>query len=316
MLQKSGYVTVPSIDDFQVLQLLNDAGDYQTSVVTDAHGGEFLLTVFSPKMSARTTFRAAFRSESSLLLNVSHPHLCSMIGTGESEGKLYFVSELPAGITLEMCLQSARVLLWEDVAEIGWQLSSALQSIHNLGISHGGLQLTTVMLDEDLKCEIISPGIERWIRESEPLVDVSDANAKEVAADLQALGRILRQMVQNISEKQPGGDVQQAVLKLCEDLDATTGEAFPTAARDVQGRLGDFLLDVSGDEIDMLDHRERSGLGRRSIVDELFEEEPASSGHAANQRNLLNTWRWGGILLVVVLLLYLVARCAGLNFSY
>jgi len=69
-------------------------------------------------------------------------------------------------------------------------------------------------------------------------------------------------------------DQVKAMDELIADLDNSSSTM---TARDVQGRLGRMLLEFAGDSIAMVDERNGQQLSRRSIVDELFDDEPTVS---------------------------------------
>ncbi|MCA9048527.1 MAG: hypothetical protein KDA89_07350, partial [Planctomycetaceae bacterium] len=112
-------------------------------------------------------------------------------------------------------------------------------------------------------------GVRRWVAMTEGVPQLSFA--AWAATDLQALGKIIRRtgtFPAAAGDPSFSDEVNVRMERLLTDLECPSSEML---AREVQGRLGDMLLLISGESIEMVDQRDHQRLSRRSIVDELFD---------------------------------------------
>jgi len=237
------------------------------------------LTLFSAKTSASAGFRAAFRKDQTTLTAEPHDNVAAMLFWGEDDGRLFCVTEMPGGIPLGERLDAAERLSWDELTDIGWQIASVLQHAHNRGLSHGALTTSSVFVSSDVRVSVADFGVQTWLNSNEGI----GSFVQSAAQDLRDFGQLLKAATRRTLD---GSDVAvppdqvRAMDELIADLDHSSSTI---TARDVQGRLGRMLLDVSGDSILMVDERNGQQLSRRSLVDELFDDEPTlpqeSPGH-------------------------------------
>jgi tetratricopeptide (TPR) repeat protein len=98
---------------------------------------------------AVTHARSRILEEVRLARQVTHPAVCRVFDVGEAEGCVFFSMELIDGEDLATLLRRAGSLPVEKVVDIGGQLCDALAAAHALGIVHGNLKPTNVLLDQD-----------------------------------------------------------------------------------------------------------------------------------------------------------------------
>lgn len=230
------------------------------------------LTLFHQPVSESPRFRAAFRKDQPSLGSMEHPHLLGPVGWGEDGGLLFYVTEYPAGTSLADRLAQTKSYTWDEFIDLGWQIASALQHAHNVGLTHGHLTTSSVAVTDEVRCKVMGFGLYRWIAAATSQNTMEPLFAEQTVQDLTDLGHILEAVFHSLSpDAMHKVDEQQvtAMSELIKDLQHPTPDLL---ARDVQGRLGNMLLQVSGESIKMVDHRKGQQLSRRSIVDELFDE--------------------------------------------
>ena len=223
------------------------------------------LLRFESGTSTSQEFRAAFRKDLPTLQNIRHGNILSVTGWGESDGKLFYLTDLPDGKALNELLSPGR-FSWDEVTDIGWQIASALQHAHNIGIVHGGLNADCVIVSDQIRVQVTGFGVQRWI-------DAADADSDRTivpdpAIDLRDFGRILQELIGQMSTSDAATQ-REPMQQLVDELQLPDALLI---ARDVQGRLGNMLLNESGDAIEMVDDRKGQNLSRRSLIDELFDE--------------------------------------------
>ncbi|MEZ6123232.1 MAG: protein kinase [Planctomycetaceae bacterium] len=160
---------------------------------------------------------------------------------------------------------------------MGWQLASTLQHLHNNGLIHGGLTSDNIMVSDELRITVLDSGLNVWIATARH--SLSGTSWSDLALrDLRSLGTILQSVATLVrpqqNEMQPASSdrVQaEGMSAIIADLRHPDPDLL---ARDVQGRLGNLLLAVTGEFVDVIDQRKAHGQGwRRSIVDNLFDED-------------------------------------------
>ena len=233
---------------------------------------EVRLTLFYEEVSESSRFRAAFRKDQPSLGSMHHPHLLSPIAWGEDGGRLYYVTEHPPGDSLADRLADDRSITWDEFIDLCWQIASALQHAHNVGLTHGHLTTSLIDVTDEIRCKVMGFGLYRWIAAATP-GDVAERSfAEQAIHDLTELGHILEAVFHSLTPEAMRDVDQDQVTSMTDLINDLQNPAPDLLARDVQGRLGNMLLQESGESIKMVDHREGQHLSRRSIVDELFDD--------------------------------------------
>ncbi len=319
-----------SLTDFETLEKLH-SDDQRTvwNAVSRNTGRRVRLTIFAPAVSATAGFRRAFKTDRVMLKTLRHRSIVDYQGDGESDGQLFFWTDAGPEAESEPG-GSGRPLSVEDVIEIGWQVCSALQQAHNLGLSHGGLNRESVLLAGQTEVSLVDFGVLRWLkagRREFPDGGVSRGSSggswtsdwrREVRADLRDLAGLLQDLLNHAGVADSAGPhrsppaLEGSLRRLLERSVAAEDESVqPVSAREMQGRLGELLIGGEGDQMQLVDQREHLPTSRRSIVDELFDDaansqppskrdEPSAGGGDSSVTQFLP------ILVGVILLLILL----------
>lgn len=252
--------------------------------VLRATGQTVRVTIFSQSVSQSPAFRRAYKSDRPMLEILRHQAVPRFLGDAEADGRIFFWTEACRDLSLREHLTRGRHFYTEDLIEIGWQVCSALQQAHNIGLSHGELTSDRLLIsDLELQMHVTDFGIPRWLHVIRP-ADAAAASGtpewrREVESDLQSLSATILEALRFPSAKHTeavagsaeSAALQRAFLRLLEHT--VSRETLPPAfrARDLQGKFGELLIGGESDEILLLDHREHPVMSRRSIVDELFD---------------------------------------------
>ncbi|MEZ6062595.1 MAG: protein kinase [Planctomycetaceae bacterium] len=274
---------VLTLSDFELLEELHATEQFTVFHATQPGSGrDVRVTVFDRGLSDIPQFRAAFRKDCGRLEHLHHDTVLQYLGHGEADGALFYFSEYPGGLTLTQRLERGQQFSWDEIADLGWQIASALQFAHNLGISHSGLTTDSVLVSDVVRVKVADFGVSRWIDSADDRLEKhTEADwLNSQAADLTAFGEILEALSgardsspdDSVDDDCSGATVQSEIHRLANDLKSPGGSRFPATAREVQGRLGNLLLSVAGESIRIVDHRAGQSYGKRSIVDELFDD--------------------------------------------
>lgn len=267
-------VSIEPSDNFTPLDELDRTEFHSTfNAIHVPTSTEVRLTRMSAEISASPEFRAAFRKDEASLRSLRHANVLPLLFWGDDSGHLFYATERPDGQSLSRRLHQHLQFQWDEFTDIGWQIASAIQHAHNRGITHGGLTADWVILSDDCVVQVMSFGLYHWIAEASEVRPTPPAFHTLVEQDLILFGDLLSILLAAVDPaSDPPANVQQLadVRSLIQTLKDPHQNLI---ARDVQGILGDMLLKVSGDSIEMIDYREGQKLSRRSIVDELFDDE-------------------------------------------
>ena len=230
------------------------------------------LIVLPRALSEEQEFRAHFRQQRPILESLSHPSVPQFFGWGEVDGQLYYYTEDTDSPSLNELLSAERKFTWDEIADIGWQIASVLQHIHNAGVYHGQLNFDSVLISDGLRVSVTQLG-ESFRTE---LNNDTDHWIQQVKRDLTDLGNILGTLADHAipTDIAEVASIEPIVRQLITDLQSDSSANFPESARSVQARLGSQLISTSGDSIELVDQREGMSHSGRSIVDELFDDLP------------------------------------------
>ncbi len=259
------------------------------------------LTKMSSDLSASDAFRAAFRTDAANLRVQEHVSVLRLLFWGEECGALFYATEFPDGDSAQSRLDEGLAISWDEFVDIGWQLASAVQHGHNLGLTHGGLSPASVVISDTLRVKVADFGLHRWIAIGTSTVAEPEKFEQQTRRDLMDLGTLLKALQLSVSSESSSATSQSQLVEMQTLLNTLASPPTDFTARDLQGRLGDMLLAGEGESIDMIDHRKGQGLSRRSLVDELFDEVEFESPKSATVRSESKpeiSWR---VVLLIVL---------------
>lgn len=257
-----------TLRDYELGACLLTNAQYSEFAATDLGSRQSVrLVQFSESLSGQDVFRAEFRKDLPTLQALKHFHILRVLDSGESNGRLFYTTECPEGDRLSANKLSQ--LAWDQVIDLAWQLSSAVQHAHNVGISHGNLSHECVFVSPGMRIQISAFGIQPWADVTAG-IDADEVSRHE--ADSRQIAAIINSLVDLVAASQ-----QQQLKSLASLLNAVQTDPQKLTARDIQRRLGKMLLRDSDSEIELIDERAGQAVNRRSLVDELFDDLPANA---------------------------------------
>lgn len=325
------------LNDFEIVRELRSCPERRVVTATRRDTGDIVrLIIFSAEISQRSEFRRAIKIDRTLLTKLQHQSVVKFLGYGESGGVLFLSTASSDFATLSEQLTSGRRFSSEDIIEIGWQVCSALQLAHNLGLAHGGLSTESVLLSDNLQVTVVDFGVARWLRAVADAATAGDrsvnsgpalitisalASREDIEQDLRDLAGLLNRLLQacHDDDEQPESGklttraMMERLLARFEPTGVSIGAQRPWSAREFQGRLGEILIGTGDDSIPLVDQRTAAATSRRSIVMELFEphetalhSDAATHGSAttASRRRILPI----AAVITILVLLWLLAE--------
>lgn len=131
---------------YQILARLGTGGMGEVYRARDTRlGREVAVKVLPAEVSASEEWRKRLEREAKAISKLAHPHVCALFDVGRDGEVDYLVMELLSGVTLAQRLAKGP-LPFEEVLELGAEMASALEATHAVGIAHGDLKPSNVML--------------------------------------------------------------------------------------------------------------------------------------------------------------------------
>jgi eukaryotic-like serine/threonine-protein kinase len=111
------------------------------------HDREVAVKVLSPEL-AEVLGRERFLAEVALTARLDHPHILTLIDSGEAAGNLYYVLPYVRGESLRQRLATEQQLSVDEAVRIGCQVAAALDYAHRQGVIHRDIKPENIMLHE------------------------------------------------------------------------------------------------------------------------------------------------------------------------
>jgi hypothetical protein len=111
------------------------------------HDREVALKVLRPELAA-ILGRERFLNEVRLTARLDHPHILTLIDSGETDGLLWYVLPFIRGESLRQRLQRERQLGVDEALAITKQVASALDYAHAHGVIHRDIKPENILLHE------------------------------------------------------------------------------------------------------------------------------------------------------------------------
>jgi Tol biopolymer transport system component len=157
----------------------------------DTRLGRQVAVKILPEAVANDARRAArFETEARALAALSHPNILGIHDFGQSDGRLYTVTELLDGETLRHRM-SGEPFAWRKAVEISTEIADGLASAHAAGIVHRDLKPENVVITSDGRVKILDFGLAKVAEPvSEDAVTATSPVAGAVSVDGQVVGTL------------------------------------------------------------------------------------------------------------------------------
>jgi len=174
------------------------------------HDRPVALKVLHPELAA-TLGSERFQREIRLAARLQHPHILTVLDSGEASGHLWFTMPFVEGESLRDRLSREKQLPVEDAVRIVREAALALEYAHQHGVVHRDIKPENILLTSDGSTLVADFGIARAIRgEGEQLTETgmavgtpaymspeqaSGERDLDARSDVYALGSVLYEML-------------------------------------------------------------------------------------------------------------------------
>jgi eukaryotic-like serine/threonine-protein kinase len=170
-----------SLGPYEILAPLGAGGMGEVYRARDTRlGREVAVKVLPGDVSSSEAWRKRFEREAKAISKLAHPHVCALFDVGRQGDVDYLVMELLTGVTLATRLAKGP-LPFEEVLRFGTQIASALAATHAMGIAHGDLKPSNVMLTKS-GVKLLDYGVARPL----PLPSARDVTWESTASHVPA----------------------------------------------------------------------------------------------------------------------------------
>ena len=111
------------------------------------HGRDVALKVLRPELAAALGTER-FLQEIRISARLDHPHILTLIDSGESNGFVWYALPFVRGESLRARLDREKLLSVEDAVRIATQVAGALDFAHRLGVVHRDIKPENILLHE------------------------------------------------------------------------------------------------------------------------------------------------------------------------
>ena len=141
-------LTTALADRYQLVRELGAGGMATVWLARELkHDREVALTVLRPELAAMLG-RERFLSEIRLTARLDHPHILTLLDSGESAGLLWYTLPFVRGESLRARLDREGQLPVEDALAIARQMAGALEHAHQQGVIHRDIKPENILLHE------------------------------------------------------------------------------------------------------------------------------------------------------------------------
>jgi eukaryotic-like serine/threonine-protein kinase len=176
---------------YEILASLGAGGMGEVFRARDTRLGRQVAVKILPEAVAGDARRVArFETEARALAALSHPNILGIHDFGQSDGRLYTVTELLDGETLRHRI-SGEPFAWRKAVEISADIADGLASAHAAGIVHRDLKPENVFITSDGRVKILDFGLAKVAEPvSEDAVTATSPAGGAVSVDGQVVGTL------------------------------------------------------------------------------------------------------------------------------
>jgi len=170
------------IAHYQITAHLGSGGMGQVYEATDSKLHRQVAIKVLPEGFATDSDRVArFEREARVLASLNHPHIASVYGFEESEGRNYLVMELVTGETLAQRIDRGRMPM-DEALPIAKQIAEALEAAADKGLVHRDLKPGNIKIDQDGQVKLLDFGLAKAFATESTSSNLSNSPTLSAAA--------------------------------------------------------------------------------------------------------------------------------------
>jgi len=162
-----------TISHYRIIEKLGQGGMGEVFLAHDTSLDRKVALKFLPDVFSGDPERLArFEREAKLLASLNHPHIATIYGLEQADGKRFLAMELVEGETLAQQIARGPVPV-EETLEICRQIAEGLEAAHEKGIIHRDLKPANIKITPGGKVKILDFGLAKAFQEDAAAADLS-----------------------------------------------------------------------------------------------------------------------------------------------
>lgn len=147
---------------YRLVELLGrgDLGEVWRAYDTETANRIAAIKLLPPQLAADPAIAEQFRREADVAARLNNPHIVAIHNYGEIDEQLYIDMDLIDGRNLQEVLADGPIEPRRAVRIIG-QVADALHAVHQVGLAHGDVKPSNILLDRDDFAYLVDLGIAR-----------------------------------------------------------------------------------------------------------------------------------------------------------
>ncbi len=172
------------LSHYKITGKLGEGGMGEVWRAEDTNLGREVAIKVLPEAFAQDAERMArFEREARVLAALDHPHIASIYGLEEADGRKFLVMQLAEGEDLKDLISRGQLPLQKTV-KIALQIAEALEAAHDKGIIHRDLKPANVKVSSDGQVKVLDFGLAKALDAGDP--NSSDSGSLSLSPTLTA----------------------------------------------------------------------------------------------------------------------------------
>jgi eukaryotic-like serine/threonine-protein kinase len=162
------------LGSYEVIDALGAGGMGEVYRARDSKLGRSVAVKIVREGLADPDHVVRFEREAKVLASLNHPHIASLYGMEEADGRHFLVMELVEGETLADRLRRGALPV-EDTLKIALQIADALEAAHEKSVVHRDLKPANVKITPEEKVKVLDFGLAKAVETDASRGSMSDS---------------------------------------------------------------------------------------------------------------------------------------------
>jgi serine/threonine-protein kinase len=162
-----------SISHYRIIEKLGQGGMGEVFLAHDTSLDRKVALKFLPDIFSGDPERLArFEREAKLLASLNHPHIATIYGLEQADGKRFLAMELVEGETLALQIERGPLPV-DEALDVCRQIAEGVEAAHEKGVIHRDLKPANVKITPEGKVKVLDFGLAKAFQGETPGADAS-----------------------------------------------------------------------------------------------------------------------------------------------